>query len=93
MSREIIKDDSQEVFLIEESTATFTDTGSTIQTVTIMIGDTTYKLSKHSNSKCETLGVHHIGDTEITVYRDKVSKRRRKLPCGASWTVIKKVKP
>tara|TARA_R110001632_G_scaffold1417_12_gene6274 strand:- start:510 stop:791 length:282 start_codon:yes stop_codon:yes gene_type:complete len=93
MSRELIKDDSQEVFTIEESTTTFTDSGNTIQSVTVMIGGSTYRLSKHSNSDHESLAVHHIGDTPITIYSEKVSKKMTKLPCGASWTEIKKVTP
>tara|TARA_R110000822_G_scaffold115209_1_gene246947 strand:- start:532 stop:813 length:282 start_codon:yes stop_codon:yes gene_type:complete len=93
MSREIIKDDSQEVFTIEERTATFTDSGNTIQSVTVTIGGSTYCFSKHSNRDHETLAVHRIGDTPITVFEAKVSKKMTKLPCGTSWTVIKEVTP
>lgn len=91
MSQDMITNDSQEVFTITESTTTFTETGNTVQNVTITIGDTTYKLCKHSNSKCETVGIHNIGETPITVYRSKLSKKLTKLSCGTSWTVLEKV--
>ena len=90
MSRDMITIDSQEVFSIEESTTTFTDSGNTIQTVTICVGDTTYCFSKHSSRAEETLGVHGIGDTQITVYRAKIIKQIKRV-CGTFWTVIQKV--
>ena len=69
MSRDMIQDDSQEAFKIEESTTTFTDTGNTISNVMIKIGGTRYYFSKHSNAKEETVRVHDIGNTPITVFR------------------------
>jgi len=95
MSRDMITDDSQEAFSIEESTTTFTDTGNTIQNVTITIGDTTYCFSKHSARTYETVGVHDIGRTPITVYNDKVTKKIKRVPKSnprkTFWTTIEKV--
>tara|TARA_R110002051_G_C8654843_1_gene488141 strand:+ start:630 stop:908 length:279 start_codon:yes stop_codon:yes gene_type:complete len=91
MSREMIKDDSQEVFVIEQQTTTFPITGNTIQTVTVKLGDTTFELTKHSNSDSADLNIHRIGGTEVTIFSQKVSKQQTKLSCGSFWTVIEKV--
>lgn len=91
MIQAMTQDDSQEAFTIEESKTTFTDTGNTISSVRIKIGETTYHFSKHSCAKEETVGIHDIGNTPITVFRQKVSKRTTKMSCGTQWTVIQKV--